>query len=86
MSSKHYKWQTRWQVDLATGVCTHDSGLRVQGTRTREHWSVAALNWPAVERALAAKHGHNTAAMGRRLLGEALRLLNDPRTSQAGQR
>lgn len=59
----------KWHVDLATGVCTHrDHGLRVLVLAG----DAQALNWPDVERALAVKHGHNTAAMGRRLVREAL--------------
>lgn len=81
MSSKHYGWHKRWQVDLATGLCTHDTGLRVQISAGGA--GAQALNWPEIERALAVKHGHNTAAMGRRLLDEARRVFNDPRRSGA---
>jgi hypothetical protein len=77
VTGKHYKWQTRWTVDPATGVCTHDSGLKVRvepGGAGAE-----ALNWPEIERELAKKHGHNAAAMGQRLLREAREVFNDPR-------
>lgn len=61
----------------------HDTGLRVTYTRfenpSGEPWRIAAphlVNAAEVEAALSAKHGHNAAAMIRRLTQEA-RALHD---------
>ncbi len=68
MSSKHHKWQTRWRVDAASGMATHDSGLRVRLGQ--------AENGAAVQAELARTHGpHNAPQMLERLLREARLLL-----------
>lgn len=69
MTSKHYRWQTRWQ--LADGLATHETGLRVRLAAGRP----LAQNADEVHSALAPKHGHNAAAMVQRLLREAAQLL-----------
>jgi hypothetical protein len=70
MGSKHEGFHRRWTVDLASGLCTHESGLQVR----HDGRGVRALNWEAIEAQLRDVHGHNTAAMGRRLLAEALKV------------
>lgn len=72
MTSKHYRWQTRWRV--AGGLATHETGLQVQLVHGQPH----AANAQAVQAALAPKHGHNAAAMVQRLLREARTLLEQP--------
>lgn len=74
-SSKHARWQARWQIDPGEGTATHDSGLRV---RLRDGRGEAA-NAAEVVQALAAEHGaHNASAMIRRLVREGAQLLVDP--------
>lgn len=73
MTSKHHKWQLRWQVDASAGLATHDSGLRV---RFADHSPGQPENADAVAAQLAAKHGlHNTPQMIERLLREADQLV-----------
>ena len=65
MTSKHYKWQTRWHV--ANGIATHDTGLVVSiaGGQPR------ANNARQVIESLTPKHGHNAPDMVARLLRAA---------------
>lgn len=69
MASKHHKWQSRWQVDVAQRLATHDTGLRVRfdaGTAGQ------ADNAGEVAAELGKTHGpHNTPAMLVRLQREA---------------
>lgn len=71
MTSKHYRWQTRWRVDHAAGTAQHDTGLMVHMMGGRPQ----ANNGQQVQQLLAEKHGHNAAAMVQRLLKEAGQLL-----------
>lgn len=76
MTSKHFGWHRRWQLDLAAGRATHDTGLiATYSTHTRGH-PVATLSDPNnVTPALQAKHGgHNLPQMLARLQREALDL------------
>lgn len=73
MISKHYRWQTRWQI--AAGLATHETGLRVRLADGRP----APENADEVRAALTPKHGHNAAAMIERLLREAAELLEKHR-------
>lgn len=74
-TSKHARWQARWQLDPEEGVATHDSGLRVRLLDGRGE----AENADAVVFSLAAQHGaHNASAMVQRLVREGARLLVDP--------
>jgi hypothetical protein len=67
MSSKHYKWQTRWR--LAGDLAVHECGLQVSRVG-------GVLNAADVAAALAPKHGgHNVPLMLRRLEREARELL-----------
>lgn len=71
MTSKHYRWQTRWRVDHAAGKATHDSGLIVQFTGAAGSPG-QAVNEADTLAALAVKNGpHNAPQMLRRLLKEA---------------
>lgn len=72
MTSKHYRWQTRWQVDHSSGTAQHDTGLMVRVVGGQPQ----ANNAQQVQQQLAIKHGHNAAEMVRRLLKEAGQLLN----------
>lgn len=75
MSTKHHRWQARWQIDPATGVATHDTGLRVrleEGRGTPENADEVTLS-------LVPAHGaHNAPAMVQRLVREGAQLLVDP--------
>ncbi len=76
MTSKHHRWQARWQVDPATGVATHETGLRV---RLAEGGRGQPENADEVARALMPVHGaHNAPAMVQRLVREGAQLLVDP--------
>lgn len=74
MTSKHYKWQTRWRVDRAAGLATHDSGLQV----TFSSGQAQAVNQAEALAALAVKNGpHNAPQMLKRLVREAADLWAD---------
>lgn len=69
MTSKHYRWQTRWQLDTAAGLATHESGLRV---RLAAGQAPQPENAAEVQAQLAQHHGgHNAPLMLARLLKEA---------------
>lgn len=71
MQSPRYRWQTRWQLDQAAGIATHDSGLIVRFTGRHAE----AVNGDDIQAALAVKNGpHNAPIMLRRLLKEAAEL------------
>jgi hypothetical protein len=75
MTSKHRRWQSRWQVDSAAGVATHDTGLRVR----LEEGHGQAENAEEVALSLMPVHGaHNAPAMVQRLVREGAQLLVDP--------
>lgn len=71
MPSRHYKWQTRWRIDVPARTCTHDpTGLIVRMDRPP-----ALLNRSDVLAALLPVHGgHNAPRMLTRLTWEALTL------------
>lgn len=76
MTSKHYRWQARWQLDRAAGTATHDSGLIVRFTAAAGP-DGQPDNAPETLAALAVKNGpHNAPQMLRRLLKEAAELHN----------
>ena len=85
MTSKHYRWQTRWTIDVAAREARHECGLVVRfsaipaGGSCVAH-SAQALNAEPVRAALAEKHGHNATAMIERMLREALELYRHERT------
>lgn len=71
MTSRHHKWQARWQIDRPAALATHESGLRVslQGGQVR------AVNGATLVDELAKTHGgHNAPRMLARLLREAAQL------------
>ena len=73
MTSKHYRWQTRWRIEGRRAI--HESGLVVEfdsdpGTR---QIGIPA-NARKIESALRERHGHNARAMILRLVKEAERL------------
>lgn len=75
MTSKHARWQSRWQINPAEGIATHDTGLRVR----LQGGQGAADNAEAVVLSLTAQHGpHNAPAMVQRLVREGAQLLVDP--------
>jgi hypothetical protein len=75
MTSKHHRWQERWDLNRVEGVAEHDSGLRV---RLQGEMGVAE-NADEAEQTLAPEHGaHNAAAMVKRLVREGAQLLIDP--------
>ena len=75
MTTKRMQWKTRWNVDEAHGLATHDSGLRV---RLQDGLGVAE-NADAVALALTPQHGpHNAPAMVQRLVREGAQMLIDP--------
>ena len=82
MTSKHYRWQTRWAVDKAAGTARHECGLvvRVSGPGV----PAAADNAPKILAALAVKHGgHNAPRMLERMLREAAELIASDRPRDA---
>lgn len=84
MTSKKYRWQTRWRHDAAAGVWVHDTGLQVQCTGGA---APQLLNGAAVAAALAPHHGpHNVPAMLQRLGREAATLARQPPDTQESDR
>jgi len=74
MTSRRYKWQTRWAFDPATRLAAHQDGLIVSLATGRP----IAQNGPEYMAAMAPKHGgHNTPRMLERLLWEARELYTD---------
>jgi hypothetical protein len=77
MNSKHRRWQARWQIDVATGLAVHETGLRVRLAEGRG----VAENAAEVALALVPQHGaHNAPAMVQRLVREGAQLLVDPQS------
>lgn len=75
MTSRHNRWQARWQIDSAAGLAVHETGLRVRLLEGRG----VAENADEVALALALQHGtHNAPAMVQRLVREGTQLLIDP--------
>jgi hypothetical protein len=75
VTSKHYRWQTRWSVNAAAGTATHDTGIQVE-TRAG---SVVIVDPEAATQILAVKNGpHNAPIMLKRLAREAAQMLNNP--------
>lgn len=75
MTSKHYRWQLRWRLDLAAGTGVHECGLQVRLTRTAGGLpSAEAVNAEATVQALAVENGHNAPQMVARMLREAKQL------------
>lgn len=71
MTSKHYRWQRRWRVDLVERTATHESGFVVAFAPGRAGEALP-VNAEAIAAALAPKHGpHNVPAMLARLEREA---------------
>jgi hypothetical protein len=75
MTSKHHRWQARWQIDQTAGIATHETGLRV---RWQEGGGVAE-NAEEIALSLVPQHGtHNAPAMVQRLVREGAQLLINP--------
>jgi hypothetical protein len=75
MRTKDSLWQSRWQIDQAQAIATHDSGLRVRLQDGRG----LAENPDEIALSLTAGHGaHNATAMVSRLVREGAQLLIDP--------
>ena len=82
MTSKHYRWQTRWRVDLAAGRLMHSSGFIVE---VRPGGELAPVNRGEIIAALAGQHGgHNAPVMVRRLEREARDLWRPARGRRGG--
>ena len=71
MTSKHHRWQTRWQIDRGSMTATHESGLVVRLVNGQPR----AENGPEIIAALTPKNGHNASAMVARMMREAAALL-----------
>lgn len=85
MTSKHYRWQTRWQLDQAAGIARHESGLIVSFTAD-SGGAGQAENAEATLAALAVKNGpHNAPNMLRRLLNEAAELYANSSSNPQGK-
>lgn len=75
MTSRHYRWQTRWRVDLAARTAAHDCGLIVRLVDTPRGPGAEPVNAAAIELELAKTHGgHNAPRMVVRMLREARQL------------
>lgn len=71
--SRHYKWQTRWHIDRAVGIATHDTGAVVRIVDGRP----IAQDPANIIAGLAVKNGHNASAMLERMLREVARLWSE---------
>ncbi len=75
MTSRRYKWQTRWTYDAGAKLATHADGLQV----SLASGQAQALNAAAYTEAMTPKHGgHNAPLMLRRLMWEARELYGVP--------
>lgn len=73
MTSKHYKWQTRWRQVAERGTLLHDTGIECRVAPDGR--ASTTLTQQEAEAVLAVKNGpHNAPAMLRRLLREAEQL------------
>lgn len=81
MTGKHYRWQTRWTIDLGACTARHESGLVVcfsQAADTPGAWDGELLEDPALTAQLVRKHGpHNIGPMVARLMREAAQLYTE---------
>lgn len=83
MTSKHYRWQTRWRIEPDARRAVHESGLVVAfdcapGRLPRPRGQ--PLNAADIESALTPKHGHNATTMIARMLREASELYGNDNT------
>lgn len=71
MTSRHYRWQTRWVIDTIQRTCTHQT----TGLVVRMDHPPVLTNRAEVSAALTPVHGpHNVPRMLARLAWEALTL------------
>lgn len=75
MTSRHYRWQRNWAVDLGAQTATHTSGLVVRfesSAADPRALDGQPVNADAVLATLLAQHGpHNAPQMVGRLMREA---------------
>jgi hypothetical protein len=80
MTSKHYRWQTRWRHDAAAGLWVHATGLQV---RCPPGVAPQLVNGPETLAVLLPTHGpHNAPSMLQRLAREAQQLASGSPTTQ----
>ena len=76
MTSRKYKWQTRWTVDAAALEARHECGLVVRFTRTGPALRPELVNRAETVAALTPKNGaHNAPLMVDRMEREAVQLM-----------
>lgn len=87
MPSKHYRWQTRWRVDMPARSAVHESGLIVRFSAPDRYGGadgepVNSQEW--LDQAIKKHGGHNIGPMLARLMREAGQIyqetLNNERT------
>ena len=83
MTSKHYRWQTRWRIEPDARRAVHESGLVVAfdcdpGSQARPRGQ--PINAPDILAALTPKHGHNAATMIERMMREASEMYGNDNT------
>ena len=82
--SRHYKWQTKWTVDIAAGTAVHDGGLTVRYIRDGVLVRAVPVNGPEILESLIPKNGlHNAPLMLDRLIKEALEMHELVRSGRA---
>lgn len=78
MTSRHYRWQTRWTVDAAALEARHESGLVVRFTRAGPSLRAELVNRAETVAALTPKNGaHNAPRMVDRMEREAVQLMGE---------
>lgn len=78
MTGKHYRWQTRWVVDVDEAQARHESGLVVSFQRLAGHLEPEFEDAPEILAKLTKQHGpHNIGPMLERWKREAGQLYRE---------
>lgn len=78
MTGKHYRWQTRWVVNVDEAQARHDSGLVVTFPRVAGQIEPQLIDAPEILARLTQQHGpHNIGPMLERWKREARQLYRE---------
>ena len=78
MTSKHYRWQLKWALDLKSLEAKHECGFLVRFTRDGERLRMQPANKTQIIAELTVKNGgHNAPRMVERMVREAAELMSE---------